>query len=296
MGQQISIAMASYNGAAYIRTQILSLLTQDLLPAEIVIVDDGSKDETLRIIEELQRQFPIIKLYLNSENIGPVRSFKKAVSLCSHAIVALCDQDDIWMRGKLKLSMDALNDLNPNLPAMVYTDLEVINFKEDSLALSFWDVQGFKVSKMNFSKILLRNVVTGCTILMNGHMKAELAKMPEQVAMHDHWLALIAYGIGEVVALPTATIRYRQHVSSVTLKQKKSLMQRLVLLYENLLDIQREYLKLEVQQAIIYEQMYGNQLVESKKSELTTFTGLHSKSSAVRKLYAAFQKLKSLLV
>jgi glycosyltransferase involved in cell wall biosynthesis len=294
MEQQISIAMASYNGAAYIRTQILSLVTQELMPAEIVIVDDGSNDDTVPIVEALQLQFPIISLHRNSENMGPVRSFKKAVSLCRYAFVALCDQDDIWLPDKLKLSAEALNGLDSNVPAMVYTDLEVIDVQEKSLAPSFWGVQGFQISKMNFRKILLRNVVTGCTVLMNGRMKAELIKMPAEVAMHDHWLALIAYGFGEVVALHTATVKYRQHLSSVTLKQKKTFIQRLVLLGENLVDKQREYLKLEVQQAVVFNKMYGMHLVENKRQQLRTFMELQSKSSAARKLYAAFQKLSSL--
>jgi glycosyltransferase involved in cell wall biosynthesis len=294
MEQNISVAMASYNGAAYIKTQITSLLTQQLVPAEIIIVDDMSSDSTVSIIEDLQRQFPLIKLYRNSQNIGPVRSFKKAVGLCKYEFVALCDQDDIWMPERLRVCLDALNKLNPNLPGMVYTDLEVIDVDGKSIAPSFWQVQGFQVNKVNFGSILVRNVVTGCTILMNGCMKKAVANMPEQVAMHDHWLALIGYGFGEIVALSSATIKYRQHLSSVTLKQKKTFVQRLILLYENLLDRNREYIKLEIQQAEVFEQIYGGRLVASKREQLKSFNALQFKSSAIRKVYVAYLKLRNL--
>jgi glycosyltransferase involved in cell wall biosynthesis len=292
MEERISIALASYNGAAYLERQIDSLIKQRLKPAEIIIVDDSSTDGTVALIERLQVKYPVISLYQNTKNLGPIQSFKKAVALCTFDMVALCDQDDIWDPGKLELSLEALNELNPALPGLVYTDLAVIDVNDHLLAPSFWDLQGYRVNYVNFENLLIGNVVTGCTILMNGAMKREMVSMPEEVAMHDHWLALIAYGFGEVRALFETTIKYRLHQHSVTLKEKRSFFSRVALLVKNLFDTKAEYLKSNILQAVAFEHLYGARLNDQKKRQLLNFTALKQKSSPARKLYVASFKLK----
>ncbi|RZL98522.1 MAG: glycosyltransferase, partial [Pedobacter sp.] len=59
----ISIAMATYNGEKYVREQLETILHQTLRPFEIIITDDGSSDDTIAVIKEMQAQFPIVHLY-----------------------------------------------------------------------------------------------------------------------------------------------------------------------------------------------------------------------------------------
>lgn len=101
---KISVCMATYNGAAYVKQQLQSIQCQSLPPDEVIICDDGSTDGTIRIIQGFIRGNCLQdtwKLYQNEQNKGYPGNFYYAMSLCSGDIVFLADQDDIWHEEKL---------------------------------------------------------------------------------------------------------------------------------------------------------------------------------------------------
>ena len=104
----ISIAICTYNGVRFVEEQILSILKQDLPVSEIVVCDDGSKDDTMTIVKNISYQYPEIKwnIQQNSSNIGVVKNFEKAIRLCTGDIIFLSDQDDIWYHNKTKVMVD----------------------------------------------------------------------------------------------------------------------------------------------------------------------------------------------
>lgn len=99
----VSVVMATYNGAAYINEQLNSIIEQSVLPDEIVIVDDCSKDNTVQIIENFIRNnnHIIYKFDTNLQNEGYIRTFFKAIEKAEGDIIILCDQDDIWLPNKV---------------------------------------------------------------------------------------------------------------------------------------------------------------------------------------------------
>ena len=96
----ISVCVATYNGELYIKTQLESILSQIDVIDEVIIVDDCSKDLTTNIIIELKD--PRIKLYVNSQNLGFVKSFERAISLSRGNIIFFSDQDDFWLPGRVR--------------------------------------------------------------------------------------------------------------------------------------------------------------------------------------------------
>jgi len=103
-GPRVSIAMATYNGAKYIREQLDSLTAQTLRPIELVVTDDGSTDATLEILEEFSRTAPFeVRIFRNTERLGYADNFLLAVSHCRGQLIAFCDQDDIWLAQKLEI-------------------------------------------------------------------------------------------------------------------------------------------------------------------------------------------------
>jgi glycosyltransferase involved in cell wall biosynthesis len=266
-------------------------MQQTILPSEIVIVDDKSTDDTVALIYELQGKFPIIKLFINNRNEGPVKSFRRALAICSSEYVALCDQDDIWECDKLQICLTTLQELEASsVPSIVYTDLKVVDSNGKLIAQSFWDLQGYHVDDVGFKDILIGNVVTGCTIMMNRPMKILIESMPESVPMHDHWIALIAFGIGKVKAIHKAPILYREHVTSVTNKSRMTYIERTKLLLKNLFDQEREYLKTNILQAERFQELYAGLLTESKRQALKDFVSLKHKSSFHRKIKVGLLK------
>ena len=107
----ISIAMATYNGAKFLREQLDSIAAQTLPPYELVICDDGSTDSTLAIAREFAKEvnFPV-RIYLNEHNLGFADNFLKAASLCEGDWIAFSDQDDVWLPHKLATVSRRFND------------------------------------------------------------------------------------------------------------------------------------------------------------------------------------------
>ena len=208
--------MATYNGAKYIEAQLDSILNQTLAPVEIIICDDHSTDNTSSIIKTYLNKGPV-KLLTNEKQLGIVGNFKKAAGLVSAGNwVAFADQDDVWLPGKLQRLADELGLIDDDVtPALVYSDLTVIDSSENTIAPSFWQKQHIRPAKIRLSTLLYGNVITGCTMLVNNAMLQQFLQMSESF-LHDEWLALIAYSYGKVKLLDEQLILYRQHESNQT--------------------------------------------------------------------------------
>src|ERR687885_1327551 len=99
---KVSVAMCTYNGAAFLREQLQSLAAQARTPDELVVCDDASADATVRVVREFAAAAPFpVRLTVNERNLGSTKNFERAISLCAGDLVALSDQDDLWLPAKL---------------------------------------------------------------------------------------------------------------------------------------------------------------------------------------------------
>jgi glycosyltransferase involved in cell wall biosynthesis len=106
---KFGIALATYNGARFLREQLESLLRQSRHPDHVVISDDSSGDDTLGIAEWFKRRAPYrVDILGNDKRLGVMENFLRATSACEADFIAFCDQDDIWMPAKLELCEQAL--------------------------------------------------------------------------------------------------------------------------------------------------------------------------------------------
>lgn len=126
---QISVAMATYNGARFLREQLDSFVDQTRHPDELVICDDGSSDETLAIAENFATTapFPVI-IERNGKRLGYSRNFERAISLCSGEIIFLSDQDDAWFPNKIATvaaEFARLSDVQVVVNDHILTDAEL---------------------------------------------------------------------------------------------------------------------------------------------------------------------------
>lgn len=106
----VSIVMATYNGATYIREQLDSLLVQTYPLKEIIIQDDGSTDDTATICEDYAQRCPVIRFSVNEHNLGYNQNFKTAVMKATGDFIAFCDQDDVWFPEKIEKQVAAIGD------------------------------------------------------------------------------------------------------------------------------------------------------------------------------------------
>ncbi len=139
----LSASVLTYNGAAYIKKQLDSILTQTQMVDEIVICDDGSTDNTISIIRDYQNNYPnLIHLYQNEQQLGSTKNMEKCLGLVKGDIVFLADQDDIWLPHKVA-SLCAFFEANPSIDA-VFSNATLINETDAVLPeLHLWDIIGF---------------------------------------------------------------------------------------------------------------------------------------------------------
>lgn len=123
---KISIALASYNGARFIREQLDSFARQTRLPDEVVVSDDMSTDETRAIVEAFALEAPFtVKLHVASERLGYTDNFQRAISLCQGDLIFLSDQDDVWFDTKLEVvtaRYEARSDVHVVINDQIMTD------------------------------------------------------------------------------------------------------------------------------------------------------------------------------
>lgn len=218
----ISVAMCTYNGERYLSEQLESIAEQTLLPDELVVCDDESTDATLEILEAFSRKadFPV-RIDRNAKKLGVTRNFEKALSLCRGRYIFLADQDDIWLKNKIRSLIDIIgrHEINGDTvrPALVFSDLEVVDANLKLLRPSFFRSMGFHSGMLAFPSLLMENAVTGCASVMNRKLLDFVLPIPgdvEIIGMHDWWIALCAAATVDIVYHETALAKYRQHSSN----------------------------------------------------------------------------------
>lgn len=217
--KNVSVILATFNGSKYLQRQLDSILNQTLLPDEIIICDDKSTDQTVSVLNNyINNGNSKIKLFVNDKQLGVVENFKQAAKLAQYGNwLVFSDQDDVWITQKLLRLTEEMQLIDDETsPALVYSDLTVIDENDKITATSFWEKQKIKPERINLARLLYGSVVTGCTMIINYPMAEEFLHMNGSNYLHDEWLAMIAYSFGKVKFLNERLVLYRQHEDNVT--------------------------------------------------------------------------------
>ena len=211
----ISVAMTTYNGAEYIEQQLLSILQQTHPVDEIIICDDGSKDNTVDIIKDIIQKNKVnnIRLISNDVNLGYIRNFYKAVSLTNGDYIFLADQDDIWHLDKIEKTLAVMKETKA---AAVCTKSNLIDkygypVKEDYIVSVFLSLLTERLKRISFFDLVIENVAQGCTYCFTKEVKEWYMKVNSTNLIHDHQILFIASLLGEVYAYNEELIDYRLH-------------------------------------------------------------------------------------
>lgn len=98
----VSVVICTYNGGKFIRQQIASILSQTYPPAEIIIQDDCSTDDTVQVIEDMAAKDNRIEFFKTEKHSGVNVNFVTAIARAGCEFIAWSDQDDIWRVDKLE--------------------------------------------------------------------------------------------------------------------------------------------------------------------------------------------------
>lgn len=213
----LSVAMATYNGARFLREQLDSIAAQTLLPAELVVSDDGSSDATLGVIAEFAATAPFpVRVLAKEARLGFADNFLHAAEHCRGDLVAFADQDDRWLPQKLAVGAARLlaDDSLLSMHRLTLTD-------ERLVPTGIYD-QGIAGDAV-WQPLALDPYATGWGNTMLFHRELALlvprAARPRQPEAdrplsHDTWLYVLAAALGRVSHIAEPLILYRQHAGN----------------------------------------------------------------------------------
>jgi len=215
----IEVLLATYNGQAFLTEQMNSLLAQEGAELRVLARDDGSLDGTVEILERYARDFPERVSILHSPGrLGGQGSFSWLLGQAQASYVAFCDQDDVWASNKLRSLFERMqrleSELGKDTPLLVHSDLAVVDRNLQPIHTSFWSYSGINPARQELAQILVKNTVTGCALLANRALIEKARPIPDEAAMHDHWLALVATVFGHIEEIHEPLVVYRQHANN----------------------------------------------------------------------------------
>lgn len=227
------ILMASYNGAAFIRQQVESIINQTFAEWRLIIRDDGSNDGTREILKEIESKDKRIKVLENNSNKhGAYLNFwtliQYAHSLEDYDYYFFADQDDIWVEQKLQIMIDYAEKSGCSFtPLMLYSDMEIIDENNRQVIPSINDVMGIGDMK-GYSLFFSHGFIWGCSAMVNKSLFKATVIFPLdnpniEIMSHDNYFGKFALMVGTIRFINQPLIRHRRHADNATGKYKLKL-------------------------------------------------------------------------
>ncbi len=278
VGEKMStvlILLATYNGEKYINEMVDSIIAQDYKDWHLILSDDSSSDSTPQILEDYAQKYPEkITHYKSGKRFGNAQNhFMHLLEQHHNApYIMFCDQDDVWHSNKVSKTLAKMKQIEKNVvPALVHTDLVVVDGNLNKIADSFCRHSKLDGNRLSLNHLLVQNVVTGCTLMIN----EELAKLsctyplPKEAIMHDWWIAMICSVFGESTFLDYQTIDYRQHgnnsVGAKNVTSPSYLLERLKS------KAMKKSLRDAAIQAEAFLECFGDSIPQEKKAVISDF-------------------------
>ena len=192
----VSIIMPAYNTERTVKESVLSALKQTYTDFELIVIDDGSKDRTQEILQELAQSDARVRVLRNDPNIGVSRTRNRGIAEATGEWIAFLDSDDLWREDKLELQLKLAKAL-PDASLTYSASAFIMN---DGSPMGYVLPAKEKIDRRE----LLRHNLLSCSSVM---VRADLIKscpFPGDRIHEDYfvWLTLLkkipyAYGINE---------------------------------------------------------------------------------------------------
>jgi len=191
----ISVAMTTYNGAQYIIEQLDSIRLQTRKVDEIVIIDDGSSDNTMEIVRNYADKYPECRICLdqNETNLGYKKNFQKAISLCNGDITFLCDQDDCWFEDKVE-KMCAVLEQYPEVGVLSssFVQMDGEGNKGERKSAYRRKMSDRELVCVPIEDLVFHNISQGCAMAMKKDIKDAFLEWFDDTISHDWIINVIA--------------------------------------------------------------------------------------------------------
>ena len=289
--EKVDVLLATYNGEKYLKEQIDSILEQTYSDFRLLISDDGSTDDTRKILEEYKNKDSRIQVFFQESNLGVVKNFEFLLKKVESAYYMFSDQDDIWKAEKIEKSLNKIENDNCDL---VYSDLEVVDEKLNVTYESYWKLKGIynKIKKYNnFESLYLNNFVTGCTIISKKELIDTYLPLPNtsKYVLHDYWISLILSQNGKIDYIEEPLIKYRQHKNNkVGSKKKTDELKSIDEIRKLFIEVKKEHFKVFIENEEIF---LSEDVKKLNKKSLEYYEMLETKNNFNFKGWGLFFKL-----
>ena len=223
MSASVSVALCTHNGMPFVRAQVASILAQSELPGQLVLSDDASTDGTVvavtSMVEQFNAEHPSHRVELvvieNPTPLGVVKNFQQAALACTGELIALSDQDDVWVEHRVALATAEFRR-RPDL-LLLHGNARLVDDDGAPIGYSLFEAIALTPAELReihasseYRTLLRRNVVTGATTMFRRTLLEHGVPFLDGW-VHDEWLAVLASVLGTTDALLEPLIDYRQH-------------------------------------------------------------------------------------
>jgi len=216
---KLSICIATYNGSQFIQEQLLSIFPQLEPGDEVLIADDGSRDDTVERALALGNPIRLV----STERVGGVvANFERVLKAAKGDGILLCDQDDVWLPDRLTAIRSALYSSQ-----LVMINGEVVDEHLQPRGQTIFQAVNVHAG---FWPNLLKNSYIGCCMAFRRELLDRVLPFPSGIPWHDWYIGLVAERTGAIARLPQISMLYRRHggnFSPTGEKSKNSLWRKL---------------------------------------------------------------------
>ncbi len=214
----IDILLPVYNGAQYLKVLLDSIIKQDFDDWKLIIRDDCSADDSPEILGSYLKDNPgrFVLITSGGERLGIIKNYERLLDASTADYIMLCDQDDRWLPEKVGRSYKEIkkmeDEYGKDIPLLAHSDLTVVDEDLNILDRSYWHYQRLNpdIGK-SLNRLLVQNIVTGCTVIVNRKLKEYAVPFPAEARIHDWWMAITAAAFGRIGYIADPLVFYRQH-------------------------------------------------------------------------------------
>lgn len=217
---KVLVLMSTYNGERFLQEQLDSILSQQGVEVSLLVRDDGSSDNTCKILSDYASQYPNI-VWKSCENVGFVRSFSSLVRMAATSDIdvdyyAFADQDDIWMSNKLAIACSVLASKDNSKPNLFTSNSMQIDAEGRELELFHKGPE----PKFRKGNVLVFGTEQGCSMVFNKKAIELYSADEPNLTWHDRWMYHICYFLGSVTYDHQPLFYYRRHEKNALANHK----------------------------------------------------------------------------
>ena len=218
---KISVVMSSYNGEKYIEDQLKSIQGQERPADEVLIRDDGSTDNTVKIARHFIQTHHLKnwRVEVNSQNLGWRENFVQGMLEAQGDLIFFCDQDDVWRSEKLKL-MEKVMQGNPQINVLASNYQKLLGNELDKIGPY---PAGQQVKKIGLYNNYMFVKAPGCTYCVRKEFAQATAKVWNKEYPHDALVWELALFTDSLYLYTKPLIKWRQHQTSAFSKESRLL-------------------------------------------------------------------------